>query len=206
LGVPEMDILAVIVVLLALWFAATWSSARSYFAKGRLAGMEEATREIIRGVRSHFDVAGQDLPDNVMKAVEAVSSFAQCKTAEKSIQRYQARLWTFGDAVGGACWRKGYETCHQKMSPRADRIRLELSIAELQDIASLAHLAFKKMMPNDRGIELTRFNGEQHALAVARAVERLELALPAQHRPSGHSATRLSLIQKWWQPLQRRSA
>ena len=82
-----MDILAVLVALLFLWLLATWSSARSYFAKGRLAGMEEATREIIRGVRSHFDVAGQDLPDSVLKAVEAVNSFARFRTAEKSIQR-----------------------------------------------------------------------------------------------------------------------
>ena len=135
-----MEILAVIVVLLLLWFAATWSSARSYFAKGRLAGMEEATREIIRGVRSHFDVAGQDLPDNVAKAVEAVSSFAQCKTPEKSILRYQARLWTFGDAVGAACWRKvkvteqrtakDFAECMREIVdvhyPEADRIRVVL--------------------------------------------------------------------------------
>jgi hypothetical protein len=201
-----MDILAVIVALLFLWLAATWSSARSYLAKGRLAGMEEATREIIRGVRSHFDVAGQDLPENVSKAVEAVNSFARCKTVEKSIQRYQARLWTFGDAVGGACWRKGYETCHQKMAPRPDRIRLDLSIAELQDIAALAHLGFKKMMPNDRGIELMRFGGEDHAISVARAVERLELAIPEKHRPSAHSATRLTMINNWWRPLERKSA
>jgi len=36
-----MGILAVIVVLLVLLLASTWSSAKSYFAKGRLAGMEE---------------------------------------------------------------------------------------------------------------------------------------------------------------------
>jgi hypothetical protein len=201
-----MDILAVLVALLFLWLLATWSSARSYFAKGRLAGMEEATREIIRGVRSHFDVAGQDLPDSVLKAVEAVNSFARFRTAEKSIQRYQARLWTFGDAVGGACWRKGYETCQQKLAPRPDKIRLELSVEELQDIAALAHLGFKKMMPNDRGIELVRFGGEDHAISVARAVERLELAIPEKHRPFGHSATRLKMIGGWWRPLERRSA
>jgi len=200
-----MDILAVIVVLLLLLFFATWSSARSYFAKGRLAGMEEATREVIRGIRSHFDVAGQNPPDHVVKAVEAVTSFARSMSCEKSIHRYQARLWTFGDAVGGACWRKGYETCQQKMSPRPDRIRLELSLAELQDIASLAHLGFKKMMPNDRGIELVRFGGEDQAVAVARAVERLELAIPREQRPSGHSANRQSMIRQWW-PLERKRA
>ena len=200
-----MDILAVLVALLFLWLLATWSSARSYFAKGRLAGMEEATREIIRGVRSHFDVAGQDLPDSVLKAVEAVNSFARFRTAEKSIQRYQARLWTFGDAVGGACWRKGYETCQQKLAPRPDKIRLELSVEELQDIAALAHLGFKKMMPNDRGIEMSRFAGEDQAVAVARAIERLEHAIPPPHRPNGHASTRQSMIAHWWPP-ERKSA
>jgi hypothetical protein len=54
-----MDILGVIIVLLVLLLAAAWSSARSYFVKGRLAGMEEATLEIIRGVRSHYERAGR---------------------------------------------------------------------------------------------------------------------------------------------------
>jgi hypothetical protein len=201
-----MDILTVIVVLLLLLFVASWSSARSYFARGRLAGMEEATREVIRGIRSHFDVAGQAPPDYVAKAVEAVSSFARSASYEKSIHRYQTLLWTFGDAVGAACWRKGYETCLQKMTPpRTDRIRLELSVAELQALASLAHLGFKKMMPNDRGIELVRFGGEDHAMTVARAVERLELAMPVEHRPSGHSAARQTMIRNWW-PLERKRA
>jgi hypothetical protein len=201
-----MDILTVIVVLLLLLFVASWSSARSYFARGRLAGMEEATREVIRGIRSHFDVAGQAPPDYVAKAVEAVSSFARSASYEKSIHRYQTLLWTFGDAVGAACWRKGYETCLQKMTPpRTDRIHLELSVADLQHLASLAHLGFKKMMPNDRGIELVRFGGEDHAMTVARAVERLELAIPAEHRPSGHSAARQTMIRHWW-PQERKRA
>jgi hypothetical protein len=200
-----MDILTVIVVLLVLLFIASWSSARSYFAKGRLAGMEEATREVIRGVRSHFDVAGKDLPDNVAKALEAVGSFAHSMSCEKSIHRFQTLLWTFGDAVGAACWRRGYETCQQKMSPRPDRIRLELSIADLQDLASLAHLGFKKMMPNDRGIELIRFGNEEHALAVTRAVDRLEQAIPREQRPSGNSIARQTLIEHWWPLLRRRA-
>ena len=65
-----MGILAVIVVLLVLLLASTWSSAKSYFAKGRLAGMEEATLEIIRGVCSHYESSGQATPDYVEKAVE----------------------------------------------------------------------------------------------------------------------------------------
>ena len=48
-----MDILAILVLLLILLLVSTWSSAKSYFVKGRLAGMEEATLEIIRGIASH---------------------------------------------------------------------------------------------------------------------------------------------------------
>jgi hypothetical protein len=200
-----MDILAVIILLLILLFAATWSSARSYFLKGRLAGMEEATREIIRGIGSHYESAGQAPPDHVTKAVEAIRSFARGASCEKSIHRYQARLWIFGDAVGAACWRKGYDACKLHMTPAADKIRIDLSIGELLQLTELAHLGFKKMMPNDRGIEMHRFDGEDHALAGAWAVEKLEQAIPEQHRPFDHPANRQALIRHWW-PLERRSA
>jgi hypothetical protein len=61
------------------------------------------------------------------------------------------------------------------------------------------------MMPNDRGTEILRFDGEDHALAGACAVERLEQAVPELQRPVGHSANRQALIQHWW-PLERKSA
>src|SRR3979409_1614465 len=104
-----MGILAVIVVLLVLLLASTWSSAQSYFAKGRLAGMEEATLEIIRGIGSHYESAGQSVPGHVSAAVEAARAIPRGASREKSIQRHHARLWVFGDAVGAACWRKGYD-------------------------------------------------------------------------------------------------
>ena len=200
-----MVILAVIIVLLILLLASTWSSARSYFAKGRLAGMEEATLEIIRGINSHYESAGQAPPDNVTKAVEAVRSFARRASHEKSIHRYQARLWIFGDAVGAACWRKGYDACRLQMTPREDKIRVELSMRELLHLTSLAHLGFKKMMPNDRGIEMHRFDGEDHALEGAHAVERLERFIPQQHKPADHGANRRALIRHRW-PLERKTA
>src|SRR5262249_29703364 len=156
-----MDILAILAVLLLSLAYASISSARSYFARGRLAGMEEATREIIRGVRSHYEIAGLPPPDAIAKAIEAVNSFARTAAPDKNIQRYHARLWTFGDAVGHACWRKGFEACRQRMLPRPDRIRIDLGTDDLLDIAALAHLGFKKMMPNDRGTETARFGGEE---------------------------------------------
>jgi hypothetical protein len=200
-----MAILVVIIVLLVLLLASTWSSARSYFAKGRLAGMEEATLEIIRGINSHYEDAGQAPPDHVTKALDAVRSFARGASCEKSIQRYQARLWIFGDAVGAACWRKGYDTCKLQMTPSDDKIRVALSVGELLQLTSLAHLGFKKMMPNDRGIEMRRFSGEEHAREGAYAVERVEQAIPEQHRPFEHCANRQALIRNWW-PLERKSA
>ena len=200
-----MDILAVIIVLLLLLFAASWSSARSYFGKGRLAGMEEATREIIRGLDCHYEQAGLAPPDHVTKAVEAVKLFARGASCEKSIRRYHARLWTFGDAVGAACWRKGYDTCKARMTPANDRVRLDLSTRELLQLASLAHLGFKRMMPNDRGVEMLRFDGEDHALAGSHAVEKLEQAIPEDLRPPNLGANRQALIRHWWPP-QRKSA
>jgi hypothetical protein len=199
-----MDILAVIAVLLILFCAASWSSARSYFAKGRLSGMEEATGEIIRGIRAHYESAGQT-PEGVTKAIEAITSFVHGPSAEKDIPRYHARLWTFGDATGSACWHKGFDSCRQEMSPHPDRVRLDLRSEDLLHLASLAHLGFKKMMPNDRGIEMLRFASENQAVAVARAIERLEYAIPAPHRPSGHASTRQALISHWWPP-ERKSA
>ena len=80
-----MDILAVLILLFMLLLASAWSSAKSYFTRGRLAGMEEATREIIRGVGSHYELAGQVAPDQVTKAVEAVKTFAHSAHYEKSI-------------------------------------------------------------------------------------------------------------------------
>jgi hypothetical protein len=199
-----MDILAVVAVLLILFCVASWSSARSYFAKGRLAGMEEAMGEVIRGIRSHYESAGQ-APEGVNKAIEAITGFVHGPSADKDIPRYHARLWTFGDATGSACWRKGFDSCRAEMSPHPDRVRLDLRSEDLLQLASLAHLGFKKMMPNDRGIEMLRFAGENQAVAVARAIERLEHAIPASQRPSTHASTRQAMIAHWW-PAERKSA
>jgi hypothetical protein len=50
-----------------------------------------------------------------------------------------------------------------------------------------------------------RFSDEQQALEVTFAVERLEWAIPEQHRPSEHSANRQALIRHWW-PSERKRA
>jgi hypothetical protein len=195
-----MGMLAILIILLVLLLFSAWSSARSYFVKGRLAGMEEATLEIIRGINSHYQSAGQPVPDQATKAVAAIKSFARGASYEKSIYRYQARLWVFGDAAGAACWRGGYDACKQQMTVRDDRIRIDLSPDELLHLTSLAHLGFRKMMPNDRGIEMLRFAGEEQAREVTRVLEKLEWAVPEPQRPVEHTASRRALIGHWWPP------
>ena len=69
-----MDILAILCLLSIAFVLATWSSARGYFARGRLHGMQEATQEIVRGISSHYEVDGQTVPPGAAKAVEAMNS------------------------------------------------------------------------------------------------------------------------------------
>jgi hypothetical protein len=87
------------------------------------------------------------------------------------------------------------------MLPREDRIRIELPIADLLHLAALADLGFKRMMPNDRGIETLPFDDEEQARDAARSIERLELSIPDTHKPIGHSASRQAMIRHWW-PLE----
>ncbi len=95
------------------------------------------------------------------------------------------------------------------MTPAEDEIRVELSASELLHLSRLAHLGFKKMMPNDRGIEMHRVSDEDDAQQGNRAIERLELAIPARHRPFddplAQFVSRHEVIQNWW-PLQRKTA
>jgi len=48
-----VDILLMLGGLIVALMAAAWSSARSYFESGRRQGIEEAMREMARGVSTH---------------------------------------------------------------------------------------------------------------------------------------------------------
>ena len=91
------------------------------------------------------------------------------------------------------------------MMPTQDRIRVDLTASELLHLTSLAHLGFKKMMPNDRDVEMHRFADELHALEVTFAVERLEAAIPENIRPFEQPASRRALIRNWWPPERKRA-
>ena len=196
-----MEILTVLTILLLLLMISLGSFLRSCFVRGRLRGMQEAAAEIIRGLNSHVEVEGE-LTAGVSKALETLKTAAAGVSHHKQIERRYAHLWVFGDAIGKSCWSKGYRTGKLTMAPRDDKVLVELSVNELRQLAWLAHLGFQHMMPNYRGFEIHRFSGEEDALDGAKAVERLEVSVPAMHRtaddPIALSNARLGLINNWW--------
>ena len=76
-----MDILLVLGSLVTALIWVSLSCARSYFETGRLRGMEEATREIGRGVSSHCELDGGIVPVAVEKAMAAVKAVEYCVKA-----------------------------------------------------------------------------------------------------------------------------
>jgi hypothetical protein len=186
---------------------AGWSCARSYFDKGRLQGMEEATREISRGISSHYELEGQVVPERVAKAVKAVKAVSgkRRKKDKGSTDPYHAQLWIVGDAIGEACWLKGHAAGIRRKAPAEGKIRIDLSLTELLQLSWLAHLGFQHMMPNYRGFEIHRFSGEEDALEGAKAVGKIESVIPAKERPfadlSAQLKNRQKLIFDWWKPV-----
>ena len=61
--------------------------------------------------------------------------------------------------------RSPFSACRLQLTPAEEKIRIDLSTGQLLQLTSLAHLGLKKMMPSDRGIEMHRIDGEDHALA-----------------------------------------
>jgi hypothetical protein len=75
--VGAVDILFTLGGLLVAFIVAGWSCARSYYEKGRLRGLEEATREIVRGVNSHYELEGQMVPEPVLKALKFAKAVSE---------------------------------------------------------------------------------------------------------------------------------
>lgn len=205
-----MDILYILGGLQMALVVASWSCARSYFERGRLRGMEEATREIVRGLSSHYELTGQTIPERVAKAAEAVRTISEkrLKKSRGATDPYHAQLWIFGDAAGEACWLKGHAAGVRRRDPAEGKFRVDLSLNELLQLSWLSHLGFQNMMPNYRGFEIHRFTGEEDAQEGAKAVSRIESAIPAKARPfadlSAQLTSRQKLIRDWWQAAPRR--
>jgi hypothetical protein len=137
-----------------------------------------------------------------LKGLDAVSN-NRFTSAAKSTERYHMQLSILGDAIGEACWVKGHAAGVRRKAPTEGRIRVDLSLTELLQLSWLAHLGFQHMMPNYRGFEIHRFTGEHDALEGAKAVSKIESAIPAKERPFADISLQLKSRQKlicdWWQ-------
>jgi hypothetical protein len=199
-----VDILLILGGLEVALIVAGWSCAKSYFCKGRLRGLEEATREISRGISSHYELEGQVIPERVEKAIRALKAVAAKprQIGIGSTDPYHAQLWIVGDAIGEACWLKGHAAGIRRKAPAEGKIRVDLSLTELLQLSWLAQLGFQHMMPNYRGFEIHRFSGEEDARDGAKAVGKIEAAIPAKERPFADLSTQINsrqkLIRDWW--------
>jgi hypothetical protein len=204
-GAGVVDILLLLCALQAVLGYLAFSSAKSYFEKGRVRGMEEAIRELGRGVGSHYQREGQNEPERValaMKAIKAITPKAK-RRGSGATDPYHAQLWVLGDAIGEACWLQGHTVGMRRKVPAEGKIRIDLSLTELLQLSWLAQLGFRHMMPNYRGFEIHRFSGEADACEGASAISRIECAVPAKDRPFADLAVQLrdrqKMISDWWQ-------
>ena len=156
---------------------------------------------------------GQAIPERVAKAGKELKAVARKprKKAYGSTDPYHAQLWIVGDAIGEACWLKGHAAGIRRKTPAEGTIRVDLSLTELLQLSWLAHLGFQHMMPNYRGFEIHRFSGEDDACEGARAIAKIEGAIPAKDRPFADLSVQLKSRQKlicdWWKkPLDRLTA
>jgi hypothetical protein len=136
-----------------------------------------------------------------LKAFNAVSG-KRYKRETGLADPYHGQLWILGDAIGEACWLKGHASGIRRKAPAEGKIRVDLSLNELLQLSWLANLGFQNMMPNYRGFEVHRFSGEKDAQEGAKAVSRIEGAIPATQRPFADLSVRLKNRQKlicdWW--------
>jgi hypothetical protein len=132
-----VEILVTLGSLLAVLIFAGWSCARSYFDYGRRRGVEDATREILRGLNSHYESSGQNVPESVKKALAALkaASGKRCREAHGSTDHDRALLWRLGDAIGEACWLKGHAAGLRRKAPAEGKIRIDLSLTELLQLS-----------------------------------------------------------------------
>jgi hypothetical protein len=192
-----VGIIIVLAVLQAILLAAGWSCAKSYYERGRRWGLEQAAAEILRGAQTSLGSKDAAVPKPVLKALAAHK-----RAIANPTMPCEPALWDVGHAIGEGCWRNGYSEGVKVEAKPEDRIRLDLSLAELLQMSWLAHLGFQHMMPNYRGFEVHRFSGADDACEGARSVAILECALPRSERPFADLKTQIlnreRLITGWW--------
>ncbi|MFZ4807819.1 MAG: hypothetical protein ACOYLQ_11215 [Hyphomicrobiaceae bacterium] len=99
-----MEIALVVAVMAALGFA-IWLRA---YAGGRLAGMREATAELMDGIVPAFDDVGRELPAEVRTALAKLErATGSAATTSDQAEQYRDHLRPLGKALANACLAKG---------------------------------------------------------------------------------------------------
>jgi len=99
-----MEIALVVGTIAALGFA-IWLRA---YASGRLAGMREATAELMDGIVPAFDVVGRELPAEVRTALAKLErAQGSASTTSDEAEQYRNHLRPLGQALANACVAKG---------------------------------------------------------------------------------------------------
>jgi hypothetical protein len=199
-------------LFIGLFLGLAWSSlsmSRSFFEKGRIRGIRECVREMRKGTVGQLDCDDQKLPEDLqqaMSALEALLDRAPLKS-RSATDPIHAQLWTLGRTLAEACWTKGHAAGIRRKAPAEGNVRVDLTAIELLQLGGLANLGFQHMLPNTRLFELRRFMGKDDALEAARALSRLEAAIPKEHRPVllRHAEGRMQLIDDWWKPTLKRA-
>ena len=198
------DLVGVLAGILAiLFFWAVWSSTKSYRDLGRLSGIEEAVREIQKGIQSHVELENANLPGDLQIAIDKLQFLLKHypKGPSSGTDPLYAQLWVLGATFGEASWLKGHAAGMRRKAPAEGKLRVDLSLTELLQLGVLANLGFRYMMPNGMLFESCRFfKDETDALDAAKAVSRIECAIPKQHRPDllVQAENRERLIKNWW--------
>ncbi len=205
MGIVVVEILWALAGLNAVLLYLSYSCTKAFYEKGRRRGMEEATRELSRGITSHCELEGKAVPERVAIALKRLkeASSKPWKSGTGLTEPYHAQLWVLGDAMGEACWIKGHAAGVRRKAPAPGKLRVDFSLTELLQLSWLAHLGFQHMMPNYRGFEVHRFSGPDDAREGASVVGKIESAIPANERPFGDLPTQIKSRQKlicdWWQ-------
>jgi hypothetical protein len=96
------------------------------FWRGALRGLEQATREISRGISSHYELEGQIIPERVAKAIRLSSRLRRSLDKWATDRRIRITR-NFGSAG------------IRRKAPAEGKIRVDLSLTELLQLSWLAH-------------------------------------------------------------------
>jgi hypothetical protein len=188
---------AFVVILLILFTASIWSAVKFYVERQVPRQLQKVIDEILTGAQPSLGTAKYAFPATVLHASRELKA---ALVPQGGIP--EPLLWELGNAIGESCRQNGYPEGLKLGARPDDKIRIDISLADLLQMSWLAHLGFQHMMPNYRGIEVHRFIGEEDAREAARTVTLLECAIPKAHRPfadvKAQALARDKMISGWW--------